>query len=222
MNDLLMSLVVIALTGACIGGLFYFLHLRKAHQQAELARFCQQQGITLQAEHQRLRHRLSFQRDNWQIVAQTEARVNTADTGSSEWSSSTTWTAPSPGTGLPSFALGSCPSAEKFDLVPAWMQETIIAKLRCDLKLDAAFAPTYFPRAIGQMSFLLFAADQSTAAALYTRLEPVLAQWPPAIPLTIMVSAETVRIQLLTHYLQEIPLLQKLIALGESCLGPQP
>ncbi len=103
--------------------------------------------------------------------------------------------------------------------MPDWIQANIVAKLRHDLNVGQDFAPDYFARSAGKMSFLIFASDEQVAQAAFNSLEPFLAQWPPQIALTIFVGPEQIRVQLLTHDVQEIPLLRQLIALGEHLIA---
>ncbi len=218
MSDIIASMGVIALTGIFIGALFYFLQIRKKNKAEALARFCQAEAIALRIEENRLSKKTFFSRGKWQIVAELTSTINTAETGSSEWSGNTILTATPAQPDHPVFVMGSCPSAENFDLVPDWIQANIVTKLRYDLNVGEDFAPEHFARSIGRMSFIAFAPDEASATAAYASLEPFLAAWPAQIPLTIFIGPEQIRIQLLTHYLQEIPLLRQLIALGEHLI----
>lgn len=217
MKDLTLSLIVVALTGVLIAGIFLILAKRRESEEAALAAYCAGKGYRHSVKKERLSGETLIESETFLMRSTRVSRVHEAQTGAAGWDSQTVWETKLPVDAAPAFALGSAPSAGNWESLPDMVKAAAIKQLKRETGIGF---PTNGVRPIqtaGGKAFLVFTQNPGEAEGIAASLLPLLDDFPKDARLYLLSGPEKVILRLQDHFVKTASDAQRLIRLGLAC-----
>jgi hypothetical protein len=215
MNDILTSLIVVAVTAVAVAAIFWFSARAKKRQEDAIRRLAAERGWTCEIIREPLAWGMRLSGPDWRLEAVSRSSGQESDSGSSNVSQSTRWQADRPGR---SVLVGARPTANPAVSFGAMLiQQTLRAMLGDEDGTGLSEVKT--GNAALDHRYMIWARDLDDAEALLTpAVTAALLDWKDA-PLVVKRTASGLQIEIAGRRLQKEDELIGLVRIGEALLA---
>lgn len=219
MPDIVLSLIVIALTGILTAVLFMTIAKRKAEKDLEIREYCQSRGYLFSRSDKPLQKEISIKGPAFLLTSTMASGYHDAQTGSDSWNRVSVWRTETSDADRLAFLLGSVSASLDWERLPATIKDAAMQTLLSEGGEGYSPELASIVKTPANRAFLLFQKTQGSTGTALERMLPFLDKCPKEARIVIDSKTSGVSVTCSNLYIRSLDDVRILMDLGHACAG---